>query len=436
MSKFLRAAAIMATVVLGASASQAQTIAMAGEYSEGNGIIIQIPQNPPNVSCTYPATDDSRCLRNNQKFFGQGAGPVTLEPHHGVYGAGLMNPPGVAGGTKANGLNVGDSFTVPSFFMKQRLGNQIGIVLNAAVVQLDTAFTAAAPGPSRTKNPQPGLRQFSAMNWSQANVQNDGATVNGGADRLAANTNISRIVGLETLNVSYTAGPQQFGGTMGVLLDGTGRLYLGDIAAISSPFPPSWLPVVASNPVGDTNPGFRTRNAAGWNYTVQGSQVSGRIKAFGPGIPAGVPKTDVRGPACGITAPPSPLGCNEVNGFDTFGLTAGGFGAATSTKHMFAWTTGTVQIIRTGVRNPGPYTVTDTVTGMGYDSIGTDAGVDTRKVGMIAGSYTVRTDGIPATVLNFQMVGVDFKMTPEPGATVALLSGLGMLGALATRRRR
>ena len=103
---------------------------------------------------------------------------------------------------------------------------------------------------------------------------------------------------------------------------------------------------------------------------------------------------------------------------------------------MFAWTTGTVSIVRTAVRNG--ITQTDTVTGRGFDTTGVTPtfGVEAqRNVGMVAGSYTTRTDGIPQTQINTQMAGINLKFTPEPGATVALISGLGMLGALAARRR-
>ena len=450
MSKFLRAVAILTTVVLGASASQAQTVGMAGEYSEGNGIIVQIPQNPPLVPCSYLIGGEARCQRNRQAIAAVQGPDVSAYPHHGVYGARFVDAVNATpNGVKAAGLNPGDAFTIPTLFMQQRLDNHVGIVLNAAVVQLDTQFTAAAPGASRAKNPPGGMRRFSQMNWSLAGQQDNGEganTLSGVplfAQRLNANTTVTRTVNaLETLALTNTAGPNEFGGVMGVLLDGTGLLYLGPIAQISNAFPASWAPIVATNPVGNATPGFATRNAVGWDYTVMGVQAPGRIKAFGAGIAyAGVPatkiKTDVRAPACDpVIQPVSPVGCNEINGYEAFGATFGTFGAATSTKHMFAWTTGTVVIQRSAVRFNGNQIITDTVTGMGYDITGTDGGVDTRKVGMIAGSYTKRTDGTGAEVLNTQMVGMDLKFTPEPGATVALLSGLGMLGALATRRRR
>ena len=83
-----------------------------------------------------------------------------------------------------------------------------------------------------------------------------------------------------------------------------------------------------------------------------------------------------------------------------------------------------------GVRDLG--TLTDTVTARGYDTI--SAGGQ-RNVGLVAGSFSERTDAVGYNI-NAQMLGVDMSFTPEPGATIALMSGLGLLGALAARRRR
>ena len=80
MSKFLRAAIVLAIFVvgvsvIGASAAQAQIVGMAGEYSESNGIIVQIPQNPPIIPCT-PGVGDARCITSTQRFFGNPAVPI------------------------------------------------------------------------------------------------------------------------------------------------------------------------------------------------------------------------------------------------------------------------------------------------------------------------------------------------------------------------
>jgi hypothetical protein len=431
MSKFLRASAVLASIVMAASVGQAQTVAMAGEYSEGNGIVVNIPQNPPSLPCAtgqagWDAQNNARCLRNNQKFFGGGAGPVFANPHHGVVGARLIGPGGAGGSA---GLNVGDPFSIPPLAFQQRLGYQVGIVLNNITVQLDTFFTAGAPGTARSKNPPANTRQFGPLNLGAA-PQDNGLTGGALAQRALVETDVLVTIGAETLNFHYNnpGNPTGFGGTMTILLDGGGRLYLAG-PQINGLFPASLHPIVGTNPVGDTVAGFNVRNAAGWDYTVTGSQMAGQFKAF-VGAPSAVAG------ACAITPPPSPAGCNEINGFDTKGFFVAPLPGATSTKHMFAWTTGTVSMVRTAVRNM--VTMTDTVTGRGYDTVGvtpTNGTQVQRNVGMVAGSYTFRTDGIPTTQMNLQMAGIDLKFTPEPGATVALISGLGMLGALAARRR-
>jgi len=74
---------------------------------------------------------------------------------------------------------------------------------------------------------------------------------------------------------------------------------------------------------------------------------------------------------------------------------------------------------------------------MGYDStVMTTGGAVQRNIGLVAGSYSKRTSqGGTSLEMNTQVAGVDLKFTPEPGATIALLSGLGLLGALGVRRR-
>ena len=62
MSRFLQATIVVTSIALCASLAQAQgsTVAMAGQYSEANGIIVNIPQNPPNVTCS--PTSNARCV--------------------------------------------------------------------------------------------------------------------------------------------------------------------------------------------------------------------------------------------------------------------------------------------------------------------------------------------------------------------------------------
>lgn len=448
MSTFFRGALVLTAAFLTAAAAQAQTVGMAGQYHETNGIIINIPQNPPVVDCDN-TVNDSRCLARVQKFFGFTVNQATNKPEVGVKGARLVN----------GGLNAGDQFTIPPLFFGQRLGQQTNIVLNAVGVrQLDTTFTAAMPPTSRAKNPNAaGTRRFRANDWSlPGNNQNNGETGTAFVARPAANFAYTRTIPNETLTMTYTAGPNAFGGTAGILLDGRGRLYLAgaviDQIFIDQGFP-SLAPIVGTNPVGDGVPGFATRNAVGYEYTVPGGQASGQFRGYGF-EPVSIQNL-VIAPECSTTTMGAivPAGCNEINDFDlttmggqappqgngtgprVYGVPAGPLPGATSNKFMFPWTTGFVSIVRTAVRNGN--TQTDTVTGMGYDTtvMSTGGAVTQRNVGMIAGSYTIRTD-VAGTNMNTQMAGMNLKFTPEPGATVALVSGLGLLAGLAVRRRR
>ena len=254
---------------------------MAGEYHEANGVIVQIPQNPPQITCaadqpTWEGQNDARCLRNVQQFFAMGGAANFNQPHHGVNGARNLNAG--AGGTA--GLNIGDPFSIPTLAFQQRLGQQVGIVLNNVVVQLDTSLTGAAPAAARGKNPPANTRQFAPLNLG-ATPQDDGI---GGVPRALVDTHATLDIGAETVDVHYfnTGNPTGFGGTMAILLDGGGRLYLAG-PNIDGLFPPTYHPIVGTNPVGDTIAGFNVRNAAGWDYTVTGSQMAGAIQ----GLPVG-----------------------------------------------------------------------------------------------------------------------------------------------------
>jgi len=446
MPKLLRLAVVAAAALVGSSASQAQTVGMVGSYHESNGIVVNIPQNPPIVvGCSQ--VGDARCHKKRERFLANPTAPFSFQkPTRGVPVVaqpatlpgnvlqGLQIP--TVGGT---GLAVGDPFLVPPFAFGQKLGTQVGIVLNSVTRQLDTAFTAVMPRTARVTQTraatvtgtrtQPALtRRFSQMNWENpGNGQNNGlADTALFSERLAADTLITAMAGVERLNMRYTAGPREFGGTMALLLDGMGRLYLGG-PNIDALIPADQRPAIATNPVGDLQVAFRTRNAAGWNWTTPAGQDPGQMRGF-PGALA----VNVK-PACAPTPPITPPGCNEVDNFSQ-GIFQFPFGGAVSTKHMFALTTGTISIVRTGVRNGVQQT--NTQTGMGYDTVGVSAmGGVQRNVGLVAGSYTRRLDAVPRLEMNTQLLGVNLKFTPEPGATVALVAGMGLLGLMATRRR-
>ena len=506
---------LAAAVAMAATASHAQ-VAMYGQYGESNGIIVNIPQNPLVRNCVPPVqpnvypphatiggippllpsnievrvtgNNDARCHSRNTEFAASGRKKASVfnKPQRGVYGF-------VAGVN--GGLNVGDPFTVPPFAFQQQLGKQVGIVLNSAVRQLDTTFIAAMPGTNRASGMQPKIkgvqfpdgpytirpkaaqipvpaltRRFSQGNWNnpgngQNNAANPTTMLNTPFEkRLAANTtHFNTGLAAEKIRMRYIAGPREFGGTMALLLDGAGILWQAGSGLDFRPgITAQMRKNAATQPVGDQVPGFRVRNAAGWNIIHDGFQASGKQRAFFTGFnaanantPMGALRISV---PCTFDDPPTPAGCNQINGWTTWMVgpaTQLQFGAggknvllgtrgtlrvipkATSRKHAFPLTTGTVSLVRVANRTAFAGGVqTQTLTGMGYDTtMLAPNGQPQRNVGLVAGSYSVRTDSISGTVINSQMLGVDLRFAPEPAASAALVSGLGLLAVLAYRRR-
>ncbi|MFP8871258.1 MAG: PEP-CTERM sorting domain-containing protein, partial [Myxococcota bacterium] len=420
--RFLRITTAVFGMLLVASLAQAQLVSMTGEYHESSGRIVKIPQNPPLAVCgaggninAIPA-NDARChgARQTIPAYG-GAGPFYYaKPAAGVQNVGNTLQPG--------GLAVGDTFTLRPLALGQTAQNLSGQVVGNAVVQIDTSFIVALPGTARPINPQANTRVM-AMQGA--------VPLLGQTGRLTGPTQtVSDVEGASSVDVVYKEGPNKFGGTMTALISGSAKLYIKH-AGFDAVFPTYLQPVLGTQPVGDPANSLLTneRNGAGWDYTIMGGQAAGIV--YGPAT--------ISTPCTTAFPTVSPAGCNIVTatapgstpGMVPYLLDVGNFlPAATSTKHVFPWTTGTVSVPRVAFKQGVTYT--ETLTARGYDTVSTGGA---RNVGLVAGSYSRRTSG-SGTELSPQMIGIDLVFTPEPATTASLLAGVGLLGFLAARRRR
>ena len=426
----------LSVAMIAGFAGNAGAVGLAGNYHETNGIIINIPQNQPLVDCDA-AKENARCHVKKQAYFGQGAANTTAPQ------AGVMGSTSIAGDPRA----VGAAFELPEGFMAQTKTQDAQVLGNVAIY-LITSFMASAPGPDRVDyggGANADTRQFEQRTFSVGNLnahgQNNGLTT-GDPNydyRKAVNTTVTDTFngGLENVTVTYSGG-QGFSGTASLLLDGGGDLYIGGPNIDALVGVPSYNPIIALNPLGDGIAGNPvTRNGAGWNYVVTGGQDAGTAKAFGLGV--GVTHDIMPAGFCTSTAAPAlPEGCNIVTGFASNGVTMFPLPSATSAKHLYAWTTGTITITRVGTRMAGANTILDTNTmiGNGHDSTSAFATGLRRNVGLVAGSYSKRTDGTGSQQINAQLSGMNLVFTPEPASAAALLAGVGLLGTMAVRRGR
>ncbi len=414
------------------TSASAQFVSMTGEYTESNGFVVNIPNNQPLITCggttaspnpNLTPTNDARCHGVRRTIYTPGQGGPFGDLDFFTPATGV--PDRLAVKTIAGGLGTGDQFTVPtSFFGQDPVSPGISVggpVIDNAVIWISSAFTARMPAAARGVGPPASTRQMRAQGTGAIPGQTGRPA---GPPAVIVNV-MDNADTSDTGTVTYTEGPNKFGGTMSVLLDGVANLYI-KTAAFDAGFPSAYTPVLARQPVGDATVTLMERNGAGWNYPIAGGQAPGTV--FGPTGTAIVP--------CNSALPAAPAGCNVPPNIPPPASKIIDVGnalpAATSTKYAFPWTTGTVVNIVNAVRGPQG-TFTETLTGMGYDTTVATPGV--RNVGLVAGSYTNRTAGTGVQLAS-QLVGINLRLTPEPASAVALFTGVGLLGFAAARRRR
>ncbi|MFK7897732.1 MAG: hypothetical protein AB8G23_17990 [Myxococcota bacterium] len=388
----------------------AQTVAMSGEYGASHGRSVNFPINPPRTVCTN--TQNARCHYGEQLF---PTVPSTIvDPLAGP--ASGVGVPGAGIRVIEGGLNVGDVFTLPPGAFRQAAGPQFTpIVDNVVVRQLDTSFAFSMPAASRAVGPPPATRVFQPNAW---NAPGNGQTGRGAANTTPISTGTQAT---HEITVRYKAGLNAFGGTMAAMQDGEGRIYL-EGPVMGSVGNPATMPWIGTNQFGDgilNNP--ITRFGAGWNYTRMYEHATGIIKNLG-GL----------APPCTAATPAAPAGCGLVTNFS--GFTIGTIPAEDVTRHVFAWTTGTVEVLQGGTI--GGFPSEQLLTAMGYDTTSTTlSGGTVRNIGLVAGAFTRRTSSLGTPFRNgHEIVGLDMQFAPEPGATAALSIGVAGLMLLAARR--
>lgn len=331
----------------------------------------------------------------------------------GIEGAGVRIVPG--------GLSAGAGFTIPTSAFRQAAGHQFTPILSGPYFpQLDTSQTFVGPAAARAENAQSGTRKFRANAWSQAG--------NGQSGRVAAATTpISRLTQAEhNATVRYTPGLNAFGGTMALLQSGSKRVYYSDAVVRSSLGMASTRPWVGTVSVssGDSSGNPFTRAGAGWGYT--------RMRNPAP-QPFVIRNNAGIAPDCTQLTPPAPPGCGLITHIGDTVVNSIIQSDIVSTRWLYAFTTGTVSV---SVYNAvGAWSPASRLTAMGFDTTSmTSGGGTVRNIGLVAGAFARRDTADTFPRYSPEIVGLNIRFSPEPGASVVLPGALALLGLFARRR--
>ena len=388
---------VVATLGLLVGSAQAQTasLSLTGEWFQNRGPLVDIPINGGPGLC-IGGTPATGCI-------GQ-AGNPGFKP----FGGGI---PGSGTGMVAHNPGGPAKFTVqPNMFGQALPKSSVPVTLVNTVVQLATTFVLAGPispgtAPA-TFAPAGRPPVFQEDAWSNDPGQTGGA---GGA-RFGPNFNWCPGVGgpgclapgSGTVNgiVRYTGGGNAFGGTMAMLLGGTGTVSItrslgGSVIGL------------AHQPVGG-GPG--AAQILGQGYAVTNTNMLGAAPIYlAWTIP--VPCSPVP-----PGNPPTPPGCGVIGAQS---MPAGAFPPGTNRNWGFPWTTGTVQaqnIELTALGSPG----SSTLTAMGTDSR-TEFGAG--KITLVAGGTTNRI-GAGANFAALDIVTMTFSAaapSSSPMGQIALV---------------
>lgn len=359
------AVALLMFVFAGTAA--AGPYSMTGSWYENRGPLVDIPINGGPVPC---GAANLACIGG------------LIPQNGGIPGSGTVMQQGVAPKT----------LTIPPSVFGQALPKQsVAVAIVPTVIQLATTFSLMGPAPARVNAPAlPNTRRMRAQTFPtpdgrlQANF--------GWCFMFGGNPNCTNPAsGVYNGLIKYTAGPNAYGGTMTMLLAGTGTVSLAGAGG-----------AVINQPL-----------AGG------GSQAPGRGYAD-PDTDALLPGTTHASfmqaiPTCTMPLPPMPPGCELITAVS--GATSMG-NPDTNLNFGFPWTTGmvTAQNVETNQGQAG----TSTLTGAGSDSRN---GLGIGNITLVAGGTSHRFSTILMNPQNFANLDV-IQMTISGGVPAMSSRGI------------
>jgi hypothetical protein len=394
----LMAGALLVLSLALAGTANAKTFTMSGQWYMNRGALVDIPINGGAVFCQGASLQEG-CVG-------------VFKPLNG----------GVPGGAVITPTNIGPAnFTIPPHAFGQALGSQrVPISIAPTVVQLVTSFVYDGPAdftqaglavPTFTVNQNAKFRKNA---WSKDPGQAGRVAANfawcpgvggpGCASGLAATP--AAVQGI----VKYTAGANAFGGTMAMIIDGTGAtsIVAGVGALPTGGAGTTMVPLLAHLPIAGmgVNP-----QVGGVGYAFRNTVMLGAAPKFLGFM------TSATGGKGLITSTGPPL------------LTGGGNpdvqAGDTNINWGFPWTTGTISVMNTEITPGG--NGTGTLTAMGSDSRNAAGG---GRITLVAGSTNNRVlsgldfEALEVLVLDFEGIGEVPSMGPAGLATVGLLMAL------------
>ena len=393
----LIAGALLVLSLAVAGTANAKSFTMSGQWYQNRGPLVDIPINGGPELC-FTGSIQNGCV--------------------GVFRAANG---GIPGGAVITPTNIGPAnFTIPPHAFGQALGSQrVAVAIIPTVVQLVTSFVFNGPAdftqagnavPTFTANQ---VAKFRKNAWSKDPGQLGRAAPNfawcPGVGGSACVPGLATPPGVDGI-VTYIGGVNTFGGTMGMMLSGTGATSI-QAPPIAVPTPLAgtvMVPLLAHLPImgAGTNP-----QVGGVGYAFRNTVMLGSAPFFIGFM------TSTGGGAGLITSTGPPLTDGGGNAVVLAGDTNINWG--------FPWTTGTVSVMNTEMS--GTMNQTGTLTAMGSDSRNAAGG---GRITLVAGGTSNRVvstldfEALEVLVLDFADIGAVPSMGPAGLATVGLLMAL------------